>query len=45
MIGKQWNSPPPLQIDARRSYRARIETEHGAIVIDLYAQHARPDGQ
>ena len=40
MSQKQWNSPPPLQIDARRDYRARIETERGTIVIDLYARHA-----
>ncbi len=40
MTQKQWNSPPPLAIDAQRSYRARIETERGAITIDLYAQHA-----
>ncbi len=40
MTQKQWNGPPPLQIDAQLSYRARIETERGTIVIDLYAQHA-----
>jgi len=40
MTQKQWNGPPPLQIDARRSYRAHIETERGTIVVDLYAQHA-----
>ncbi len=40
MTQKQWNSPPPLGIDARRTYRARIETERGTITIDLYAQHA-----
>ena len=40
MTQKQWNGPPPLQIDAQLNYRARIETERGTIVIDLYPQHA-----
>jgi peptidyl-prolyl cis-trans isomerase B (cyclophilin B) len=40
MAEKQWKSPPPLAIDAQRSYRARIETERGTIAIDLYPQHA-----
>jgi peptidyl-prolyl cis-trans isomerase B (cyclophilin B) len=40
MTQKQWNCAPPLLIDAQRKYRARIETERGTIVIDLYAHHA-----
>lgn len=40
MAAKQWNSPPPLAIDPSRAYRARIETERGAIEIDLYPRHA-----
>ncbi len=40
MPDKQWNSPPPLTIDPQRTYRARIETERGTIVLELYARHA-----
>jgi peptidyl-prolyl cis-trans isomerase B (cyclophilin B) len=40
MPAQQWNNPPPLTIDPQRSYRARIETERGTIVLDLYARHA-----
>jgi peptidyl-prolyl cis-trans isomerase B (cyclophilin B) len=40
MAAKQWNSPPPLTVDARRTYPARIETEKGTIQVELYAQHA-----
>ncbi len=40
MAPKQWKNPPPLAIDAKRTYRARIETERGTITLDLYAPHA-----
>ena len=40
MAAKQWNSPPPLAIDPSRAYRARIETERGAIEIELCPRHA-----
>lgn len=37
---QQWNSPPAMQIDAEKSYRASIETDKGTIVLDLYPEHA-----
>jgi len=40
MSGKQWQSPPPLTVDAQRTYLGSIETEKGTIKLELYAQHA-----
>jgi len=40
MSAKQWQSPPPLTIDAQRTYLGSIETEKGTIQLELYAQHA-----
>jgi len=40
MVGKQWNSPPPLAIDPTHNYAARIETEKGTIQLELFARHA-----
>ncbi len=40
MAPKQWNSPPPLSIDAQRTYVASIETDKGTIKVELYPQHA-----
>jgi peptidyl-prolyl cis-trans isomerase B (cyclophilin B) len=40
MAAKQWQSPPPLTIDAQRTYLGSIETEKGTIQLELYAQHA-----
>ncbi len=40
MAGKQWNSPPAMQIDPKKKYCATIETKRGNIVIELYPQHA-----
>jgi peptidyl-prolyl cis-trans isomerase B (cyclophilin B) len=37
---KQWNKAPDMQIDAKKNYKATIETPRGSIVIELYAQHA-----
>jgi cyclophilin family peptidyl-prolyl cis-trans isomerase len=34
---KQWNTPPAMQIDPKKKYKARMETEKGTIVIDLFA--------
>ena len=34
---KQWNSPPPMTIDTKRRYQARLKTEKGDIVLELYA--------
>jgi peptidyl-prolyl cis-trans isomerase B (cyclophilin B) len=40
MSHKQWNSPPAMQIDPKKSYCATIETQSGNIEIELYPQHA-----
>lgn len=40
MSKKQWNSPPPMQIDPKRTYYATIETGRGDIELEFYAQHA-----
>ena len=37
---KQWNDPPQMQIDPKKEYTATIETNRGAIEIELYPQHA-----
>jgi peptidyl-prolyl cis-trans isomerase B (cyclophilin B) len=40
MPQKQWNSPPAMQIDPKKSYRVVIETTRGSIELELYAQYA-----
>ncbi|MGE5249837.1 MAG: peptidylprolyl isomerase [Bacteroidota bacterium] len=37
---KQWKTPPAMQIDPKKKYRARMETEKGTIVLDLFADKA-----
>jgi peptidyl-prolyl cis-trans isomerase B (cyclophilin B) len=37
---KQWNSPPAMQIDPQKAYRATIETDKGTIELELYPKHA-----
>ena len=37
---KQWKNPPVMAIDPAREYRARIETDLGEIVIELFAEKA-----
>ena len=39
-MSKQWKTAPALVIDMKRSYRARIETDMGAIVLQLHADKA-----
>lgn len=34
------NSPPAMQIDPEKPYRATIETDKGEIELELYPQHA-----
>ena len=34
----QWDSPPPMVIDADKEYTAYIETEKGALVLELFAK-------
>ena len=40
MSGKQWNNPPAMQIDPKKSYSATMETTKGTIEIELAAQYA-----
>ena len=36
----EWKSPPEMQIDPVKAYRAVIETNKGAIELELYPHHA-----
>lgn len=40
MPEQQWNSPPEMQIDTDKAYRATIQTDRGDIQLELYPQHA-----
>ena len=40
MAGKQWSSPPSMNIDVTKTYRAMMETTRGTIEIELYPQYA-----
>jgi peptidyl-prolyl cis-trans isomerase B (cyclophilin B) len=37
---KQYSSPPAMQVETDRSYKAVIETERGSIELELFPQHA-----
>jgi cyclophilin family peptidyl-prolyl cis-trans isomerase len=34
---KQWSTPPEMQIDPKKKYKASIETDNGTMVIELFA--------
>ena len=36
-MAKQWNSPPAMQIDPKKQYKAHMETDKGTMVIELFA--------
>ena len=40
MTTKQWNRPPAMQIDPKKTYRAVVESDKGNIELELYPQHA-----
>lgn len=40
MAGKQWSSPPAMQIDPKKTYHATIETNRGTISIELFPKNA-----
>ncbi|MBU1713654.1 MAG: peptidylprolyl isomerase [Proteobacteria bacterium] len=40
MTKLQWDSPPKMQIDQDKMYKAVIETSKGIIELELYPQHA-----
>jgi cyclophilin family peptidyl-prolyl cis-trans isomerase len=39
-MSKQYNAPPAMQIDPDKTYTATFKTEHGDIVVDLFAKQA-----
>src|SRR5829696_3296994 len=39
-MAKQWKHPPEMQIDPKKKYRARMETDKGTMVIELFADKA-----
>jgi cyclophilin family peptidyl-prolyl cis-trans isomerase len=36
-MAKQWSTPPEMQIDPSKNYKARMETDKGTMVIELFA--------
>ncbi|OOP57821.1 MAG: peptidylprolyl isomerase [Candidatus Brocadia carolinensis] len=40
MAGKQWSSPPAMQIDPKKTYHATMETNRGTISIELFPKNA-----
>ena len=36
-MAKKWNTPPAMEIYPEKSYKARMETDKGEMVIELYA--------
>jgi peptidyl-prolyl cis-trans isomerase B (cyclophilin B) len=40
MAPKQWSTPPEMQIDPKKTYKATIKTDKGDIVIGLFADKA-----
>jgi cyclophilin family peptidyl-prolyl cis-trans isomerase len=36
-MAKQWTTPPAMQIDSKKKYKARMETDKGTMVIELFA--------
>lgn len=39
-MAQRWNTPPAMEIDPKKKYTARMETEKGAMVIELFADKA-----
>jgi peptidyl-prolyl cis-trans isomerase B (cyclophilin B) len=40
MKGKQWDSPPEMQIDPQKVYRCILETNRGTMELELCPQYA-----
>ena len=36
-MAKQWSTPPAMQIDPKKKYKANMETDKGTMVIELFA--------
>ena len=39
-MAKQWTTAPEMQIDPKKQYKARMETDKGTMVIELFADKA-----
>jgi cyclophilin family peptidyl-prolyl cis-trans isomerase len=39
-MAKQWTTPPAMQIDPKKMYKAHMETDKGTMVIELFADKA-----
>jgi cyclophilin family peptidyl-prolyl cis-trans isomerase len=39
-MAKQWKSAPEMQIDTKKKYKARMDTDKGTMVIELFADKA-----
>jgi cyclophilin family peptidyl-prolyl cis-trans isomerase len=39
-MAKQYSKPPEMVIDPKKKYKARIDTDKGVIVVDLFADKA-----
>jgi len=39
-MAKKWNTPPAMEIDPEKNYTARMETDQGEMVIELFADKA-----
>ena len=39
-MAKQWNKPPEMVIDPKKKYKARVDTDKGVMVFELYADKA-----
>ena len=36
-MAKQWTTPPAMQIDPKKQYKAHMKTDKGTMVIELFA--------
>ncbi|MCE9647632.1 MAG: peptidylprolyl isomerase [Chloroflexi bacterium] len=36
-MAKQWSTPPAMQIDPKKQYKAHMKTDKGTMVIELFA--------
>jgi peptidyl-prolyl cis-trans isomerase B (cyclophilin B) len=36
-MAKEWKTPPAMKIDPKKKYQARMETDKGTMVIELFA--------
>jgi cyclophilin family peptidyl-prolyl cis-trans isomerase len=39
-MAQQWSTPPAMGIDPKKKYTARMETDNGVMVIELFADKA-----